>query len=820
MADSDSQLEERAIPEEDAVELHPCPLCELVLPASELEHHVRATHRSYTYRGQRRSFNDTLALVLADLSSPQADAEAWQALERLAVEEHGARAPVFLASTLGQLLSRAAHGTEGPASQSFKHLLTVLATLIANSATGPRVLPLLAAQEGVTVRRLGLGMTVLLPAAVVREVVASLQPLVVDKRLPSSERHAAAASLLRALGKSSRAAVDFLETLVSGVSKRRALIRLASLKKRLGSSSALKFVRDRLREQLRLRCPRCGEQLPRRQMRSHVWEQHRLVLHGKRVRQPFRLIADWLAIHQRTGNAKLLERCRQTAEQIDPVSGRVRVELMRLMLNGPEGESRRRHLVQLLSGQATLCPHCLGRVPQPSADRPSVPHLTSGRWTAQGYRVEIDESGFRPNLLVQTPQRVLYRGREPGHYLTWSGTVLFLVGPPIVAAVTLGALRTGLWPVLLFLLLSLTLYGLARFSLWQRNRYGQRVVRHAWRFLAPALHEAGYSAEDAAVLSSLALASVPNPRFRISEDLLHRHLKITERAVIDGLASPAQLAPLRRLALSLRFEDGHDPAEELAVQIGRCFEGKLPLALVQELLHQWKSSWWTRATLARLRVLLCDRAFEAGFEVETLRAAARAVPALGDVLDARDVEGLGQLRLLWSQRALRPWDRLGPAQTVFEVAARAPEEGLLERYPDLLLVAEFAEPPLGMDGSFHAEAGQLVLCGRGIAYLDKLIIEKPKEGEIFSNWDSWKRGYALYVGKHHFIFRGDPEHLQGHLERWVCYFFDDFLPQTTAAVAWPMPDPNLLHRVQGASVCPECHDWLIPRIGAIGTTLR
>ena len=81
-------------------------------------------------------------------------------------------------------------------------------------------------------------------------------------------------------------------------------------------------------------------------------------------------------------------------------------------------------------------------------------------------------------------------------------------------------------------------------------------------------------------------------------------------------------------------------------------------------LANWEPAWWTEGNVARLRILLCDRAFEAGFEVRNLLDAGRNSPGLADVLHTGDPHRLATLRLLWSLRPRRSYLRIKvPAST-------------------------------------------------------------------------------------------------------------------------------------------------------------
>src|SRR6266852_3579177 len=91
-----------------------CPECGEQL-AGGLETHLRHKHQIYQFRGQRRSFNDTVVALLYAVCAPPADREAWQMLEAIAREQHGNRADHFLAAAVTAKLNRVEAERRGPA---------------------------------------------------------------------------------------------------------------------------------------------------------------------------------------------------------------------------------------------------------------------------------------------------------------------------------------------------------------------------------------------------------------------------------------------------------------------------------------------------------------------------------------------------------------------------------------------------------------------------------------------------------------------------------------------------------------------------------
>src|SRR5262249_33831586 len=169
------------------------------------------------------------------------------------------------------------------------------------------------------------------------------------------------------------------------------------------------------------------------------------------------------------------------------------------------------------------------------------------------------------------------------------------------------------------------------------------------------------------------------------QEALPRLVALTEKATAEGRRVVRHLAALRRLVVADAAAAGDDPIPLLAAQVGRCFEQRLPPDFAEELLADWPASWRTPGNCARLRLLVGDHAFAGGLEMRHLAEAGAIAPALAELLRTDDPADLARLRLLWSLRAGRPWDRCGPAHTAFELAAEPDTGKLLTDYPDLLL---------------------------------------------------------------------------------------------------------------------------------------
>ncbi len=786
-----------------------CPECGAAVPAKLLAAHLLQDHRLYEHRGQRRPLRDTLAAVLRELGE-EPDAVAWSALKALAEAEQPARADAQLATWLGLALARLP-------SERRRDGVRKLARVVARRKRARRLLAALAADDDPSARRLALALAARLPPPPDAALVKPLLPLLGDPRLPTTAVLAAAAALLKTTGRDDAAAAPVLEALTAGLGRSKSVRRLQRLEKGVGTFPALAEFRRRLEEQVRMRCPRCLLQMRRGEMIEHLWNEHRLVLDGRRVREPWQVIDGWLDRYQREATAELLDSCRVLAARADPENGpsRLRRLLLSRGLGGPE--VRRQVLEDVARRRASLCPHCAGAVPVPG-EAPEPVNARGGRLSARGYRVEVSDRRLVPWLVVEGPGGAFYRGREPGRSWTRNGATLAAVGPFVLLALALavGPFEAPLYPVAAALAASLAVY-LTVLWRWRRPEAPlDRAVDHAWSMLAPRLNADAYSPNSSEFVAALALGSTGRGWPAARAATLETAVRRAEKAAGAWGGAAVHLAALQRLVIADAAWLGIDPVPRVADLAAKCFDGALPIAFAEALFRDWEGPFWTRGNLARLRALLCDRAFEAGFEVGTLLDAGRTAPALGAVLGTDDPDGLARLRLLWALRPNRPWDLCGPSVTVFDLAADAESARLLGRFPDLLLFQEHRGFAFGTGGEAEEGATADVAVGGGaVGFGGLLWREPPRAVEVVSRRLEREGGYEMTVDGHRFNFSVNPRPVADRLERWCRYYFGEFAPQVSGARSWRPPDLTVVWRAWGAVACPDCRRYVVPRPGEV-----
>jgi hypothetical protein len=564
-------------------------------------------------------------------------------------------------------------------------------------------------------------------------------------------------------------------------------------------------------------CPRCIAEMRRPRMEQHLWSEHRLVLDGLRVRDPWNVVEEWLDECKGKPDPEVLARCAVVAAKIDPDAGPARLTRLTLSRGLADAATRDSALAEAREQHAACCPACFALVSVPHEVPPVYVNLRPGRLSGHGYEVELDEGGLRPWLLVRTPTEVVHQGRPPDASWSVRGIIALVSGLLVLVALVFALLwPEPLQPVLIFLALAIGTFALARLVGRRRKPSAAPMLDLTWRFLVPRLHTGGYDPADSAFLAGLAQLHGRVGRGVVEPPVLWRHLKLTEQTVARG-AAPGHLAALVRLWVEKEVDDGGDPVPVVVNWVARAFEGKLPLAFAQHLLAEWATPWWTAGNLGRLRILLCDRAFEAGFEVQTLVDAGENAPALGTVLRTSNPRALAALRLLWSLRPSRPWDRLGDADTAFEVAADPKRARVLAEQADLLLWSEDRSVEVVAEsGRAGMSAATIRLTTAGVWLQDILFPIPPRVFEVRLK----SVGSEMRLGREVFRSPKDLDPLSRQLERWFRYAFHDFLPQVDGVLTWQTPERAALLRAWGAVPCPECGQYLLARAGEVGIALK
>lgn len=781
-----------------------CVECLAKVRAGDLETHLRRAHGIFQFRGVRRPYADTRSAMLEAASGPRVDEAAWLALEQLARDRHGPAADERLVTWLCQKLRTLKKGRRQAAFEA-------CAEALALSGSGARLLPVLVGPRGepaqqVLAQMLALEVVCRLPPPVEGALVELVKPLLAARALPRDLRANAVACLLRTTGRAGEAAFDLLKAYVAQSGKLRAIDKLHELESRIGKSPALDLLCNYLEDQVRMNCPRCGLELRRAQMVKHLWDRHRLVLDGRRVREPWRVLEDWVVDYGLEKDAALLARCQDLARRLDPKAGAVLLQRL-LLRHGIEDPQARAELQKAAQQRhASLCPYCYAQTPVP--ELPPLPPLTFGPTTlaGAGFRLKLSERGFFPRMDIDGPEGELYSGREPGRALTRKGIILALIVPAVLLPfLFLQALARSAVPALALFALSLGVglfLGGLLFLLWPPPaRSRQRLSDVAWQNLTPHIFSVP-SPEGIEFLGALARQSQGLGRPRVRQHAVAEALQAVRRHPPTP-AAPAALFELARLFIEDAQQTDDDVIAVLADVAESCFQGAFPLAVLDLLLEDAAEAGvrgWKRQG-PRLQALLLQAAFAAGLELADLAFLAPAYPHLARAWGTNDWERVAQLRLVALWRTRRPWESCGEATTLFEVARdRGAADMILSRTPDLLLQGSRADIALG---------------SRGVWFQNACFSSRPGKVEVVQRSQRGD-GYDLVVGQERFGYSRNPRDIANELERWFKFYFDEFLPQSAAMQQRTAGDGLKRLWARNASPCPECRRTLLARLGEVG----
>ena len=315
---------------------------------------------------------------------------AWPELEPILLREGIGHATPQLVDRLNAVTE-----TSDPAARQ-----KALDAVIATTGDGTQnLVRILAAEPGPLPRRLALELATRLAAVRTESfdplLTKWLRPLLRDRRIPTRQRLAAAAALMRIT--TSAEASQLLRDFAAGYGPGRLLDRRTAPRKRfVGRERLFDRFADRLAARLPLRCPRCRVKLRHEVMARHLWDRHRRLLVGRRVRPPWRLVEHWTI----TEGAEAAHRRLLRAGGVNGVS------IAALPRNGADAGS-------------SLCPNCFAQnslrptdFPSEEDTRPST--LSHGRLSGQGFLLQLTSTLSGPRLRIESSSGILFDGPEPG----------------------------------------------------------------------------------------------------------------------------------------------------------------------------------------------------------------------------------------------------------------------------------------------------------------------------------------------------------------------------------------------------------------------
>ncbi len=650
-------------------------------------------------------------------------------------------------------------------------------------------------------RRIAFEVLIRLPQPIPLDLVAFAGQLL-GRRLPSRLRGQAAKTLLEALPTNHDLTSRILESFTKKLAPDAAIRRLQSLQEICTRIEIAGYI-SKLKQVSEKPCPRCGLRLAPEDFVKHLWAEHRLLYDGQKVREPWEAITSWVNLYQRTNDVTHLERAANLATVIDPEKGATRLNRILLAVGSTDPVAQARLRAEAIRAKAGLCPTCLALVPNPNP-LPEKPYLfaAGGTISWDGWKIEVADQGLVTHLRMKQPGKSPSEMAEPKRPFTRRG-IVWLFCFPLICISCLGSIFADsrmLPPVLVsgpLIVVALLAYFFIR-TRWDRvTPATDRAVDYAWQFLEPIENKNEF-------LAGLLCVSLKHGDPKVREKPLDK--------ILAGLRSGSDSETPIQLAIELEYQDaltsGEDELLPLSRLAGDCFDGQIPLAILENTLAGIVPKF-SPENRSRLRVLLLTQAFRTGLMPLDIRDIGRACPVLGASLASEDFKGISRLYVLFQMRQSRPWSAIGSAATAFDLA-RYPDLGgeFLTEHPNLLLVQ------FGSDlSNDESEPSPLLICEDGVIYKQQVIV---RDSVIRFRQRSVLRGggYELYIDDLVWRFKSSPERLKERLEFWRDFLFRNLRPTARNAEGRSGKRDLLLNK--HLATCPECRTSFVVIPGEIG----
>jgi hypothetical protein len=596
-------------------------------------------------------------------------------------------------------------------------------------------------------------------------VVARVAPLLGDRSIPASIRIAAAARVLQALPDRIEVVKRTIRPLVAGLSPLRRLERLYQLQHQMERSRALDRLIERREPRIKMDCPRCGVRLPRIDMIKHLWHEHGLSLIRGKVRRPERNFEDLKSRHAESRDTTVLDRA-------GLIAGSDGLRAWAATNDLPADD-----LAPLLASaeehRAGLCPGCLAELPEPLAPLLPPLALADARLGGDGYLVEIKGTDWFGTILVSTPASMVAARGAGGPVLGPRGTatvaaaailllgllVVFLVPSSIIFRFALGTIG-----------LAAVVYGLLSLLLRPPAPAEDRVIDAAWTILARRIIGSLTPTEDELrFLTRLCRASFGRGDRDARTGDLSRVIESSESQASRSDAALRLLAAARVLQVEDGAVHGRDRVAGLAAVAAAGLRGEQPIEFAEYAAEcvLGGDSNPDSGDRARLRMLLIAAAFEAGMKPRNLIDLWAVAPALRRLMAVEPLHRLGLLHGVWMMEKLRQWERIAPAETVFELCRIAPNRSgrTLVQFPDLLLDCL---PAAGREDL------RILICARGVAVGGVMLADPDSEVRVTGGQ---RRGYMLVFGPHRIpLERRPPRKFAGTVREWLQFRATVLLP--------------------------------------------
>lgn len=642
-------------------------------------------------------------------------------------------------------------------------------------------------------------------------VLALIKPLLSDRKIPPSVRVSAAARVLRSVPDRLEAVRPVTRALTARLSPARGLERLRQLQHQIETCDTLDTLIERREQRVKMDCPRCGLRLPRVAMVKHLWHEHALFLEQGKVRSPRRVLEAVEAALAASRDTTLLDRASVLA---NPQAMRAWVAA-----SDPPADDTAALREMAAEHDAGLCPACLTELPRAVAPFPLPLVLADGRLAGDGYTVEVGGAEWLRTLAISGPRHVIRSGADRRRGVGPRGAAALAALPLVLAAV----LAAALIPVRLIrpfpvvgcvVLFAFVTYGLVWLLRKPLPPPDARAIDAAWSVLARRFLGRDGSPR---FLTRLCRTSygIGNPVERVGVVNL-----TLERAASEAKESDEWMQ-LLAAARVLQIEDaarlGRDRVAGIAALAAATFRGELSTdyaeAVAECVLNRTPAP--EAGDRARLRVLLLAAAFDAGLKPRDLIDLWTVAPNLRAAMALEPLHRLALFAGVWHLRNSRRWERIAPADTVFELCRVSPNLSgrVLPDYPDLLL---YHRP----DPAIESQLGPVLVCGRGVM-VGGVMVADPDADVRVVKLGRFGGGYDLAFGPHRLrLTRKPPDDFAETLRGWLHFRATVLLPYIDGYLE---PGSREVYERLLAPFCRRCRSCgtvSAVSVGTIGTQIR
>lgn len=668
------------------------------------------------------------------------------------------------------------------------------------------------AHAGTDGPRLALEFASRLPDPLPVDLMRAALPFLANKATPTPVRVLVAGKMLSALPDGPKTVTPVVRAVAGGLPRSRMLERMLQLQSRVEKCVTLDRMIEAAAHKVHLKCPKCPARLGRQDFISHLWHKHRLVYDQHKAHDARPLVEEAINAAAVATTPALIDQSYLTSAHYYPDADPV-LTFQALAARGDGDPTQTDRLVERAAADhAGLCPVCLSAVPDPIPPLPPPASLAGGRLAADGYSVDVADTRLGRVVTIASPGAATEIAADSGRrmpprlYASFAGLIGFAIAVVAVLAVP-ESKASPLAVAGLLTAVAFFIYLCVRFLRKPLADPTDRAVDVAWSSLAPGI---GRSPEAIRFLTRLCRASIGAGSATNRGTAVFEVVEHSAVLADKGGAFVQLLATARVLQVLDAARMGKEKVSGLVGVFEPFLRGELSAVYAETASEVLLAGEATSAgDLGRLGVSVVGLAFDYGLNPMDLVTVGRFCPQFRRVIfDARP-DHLGQLYAVWRGRNSQPWDTVGRATTVFELAKESPAAGrrLLADEPDALLRLDF-------NPATEAVLGTVVLTSHGVSVGGYAVADPDAIIALVKSGSGWR----LQFGPHRLALeKKPPSEIADELHAWVRYRAEKLLPLAERQERRG-PGPKAVGMLAPLAIdCPLCSTRSVLRTGRLGT---